>query len=179
MVEVTKKRGRKPIKMNQNNQQVQIEQPNETVEVVETDQSIQVEADTRRLERRRKRIPIVEQRRIMEIPNEDKDYYYRLEVDRDNNIERLLTGGYEIVDRNGKELTIDGRIQDPSWRHSAASQSVGNDQVAYLMRIPREWHEEDKLRKRQLLDEKTAMLKHKSIVGINPNQVYGEISVEG
>lgn len=156
MVEDMKKTGRKAAEVN---------------EVEETVQK-------RKLKRRRERVSLVEQSRIMSIPNKDESYVYRLVNDENESIERKLKAGYEIVDKNGSDLSIDGRLQDPSWRHSAASQSVGGGLQAYLMRIPREWYEEDKAKKKERLDEKTAMLKNKAIVGINQDQVYGEISVE-
>jgi hypothetical protein len=143
-------------------------------DVTEVDETVQ----KRKLKRRRERVSIIEQSRIMSIPNKDDSYVYRLVTDENEKIEQKLKAGYEIVDKSGEDLSIDGRLQDPSWRQSAASQSVGGGLIGYLMRIPREWYEEDKAKKRERLDEKTAMLKNKAIAGINQSQVYGEISVE-
>jgi hypothetical protein len=113
----------------------------------------------------------------MSIPNEDKSYVYRLVNDENEKIEKHLAAGYEIVDKEGNDLSIDGRLQDPSWRQSAASQSVGLGTIGYLMRIPREWHEEDRAKKQRALDEKSKALKQKAIPGINSDNVYGEISI--
>lgn len=130
-----------------------------------------------KLRRRRERIPITEQKRIMNIPNKDESYVYRLVNDVEDNLYRFLKGGYEIVDKDGEDLSIDGRLQDPSWRQSAASQSVGGGITAYLVRIPREWYNEDQQKKQRYLDDKTANLARKVIPGINDKNVYGEISI--
>lgn len=130
-----------------------------------------------KLKRRRERVPIIEQKRVMSIPNKDESYMYRLVNDVEDNVNRFLKGGYEIVDKNGFDLSIDGRLQDSSWRHSAASQSVGGGITAYLMRIPKEWYIEDQQKKQRYLDDKTANLARKVIPGINDKNVYGEISI--
>lgn len=131
----------------------------------------------RKLLKRRKRVPLVEQNRLMSFQRDD-DYVYRLVNDTGDRIERFRKAGYEIVDKNNQEIELDSRVQDPSWRHSALSQPVGEGIIAYCMRIPREWWEEDQKAKQKLIKESEDNMRRPSIKGVSQNRTYGEIKID-
>lgn len=108
---------------------------------------------TRLVREKRERIPLNEQRRIIGI-EKDPNYVYRLVNDTDRRVESFILAGYEIIDKDGNEIPVDKRMQDPSWRHSALSQPVGGGVTGYMMRIPREWWEEDQAKKHEKADQK-------------------------
>lgn len=150
---------------------------NNTISANEIDNPIS-ETFSSNLQKRRKRIPIIEQRRLTNIPNQDPDFYYRFVDDIENRLNKFFIAGYEIVDRDGSEISPDRRIQDPSWRQSALSQCVGGGIISYCMRIPRKWWEEDQIKKSKKLDEMQRSMTSGNIVGIPPQNTYGEVKIE-
>jgi hypothetical protein len=95
---------------------------------------------------RKKRTPLVAQKRLINFPK-DSEYTYRWVNDTEGNIHRYQKAGWEHVDTKGKELEVDQSFQDASWRQSALSQKVGGGITAYVMRIPKEIYDEDQERK--------------------------------
>jgi hypothetical protein len=91
---------------------------------------------------RKKRTPLVAQKRLISFPK-DSEYNYRWVNDTEGNIHRFQKAGWEHVDAKGKELEVDQNFQDASWRQSALSQKVGGGITAYVMRIPKEIYDED------------------------------------
>jgi len=133
------------------------------------------------LQRRKKRIPIIEQRRLMEIPNEDKSFKYRMvsgdPAEIDDLIFKYIAAGYEIVDKQGQPLEIEERFQDTSWKQSIACQSVGGGDIGILMRIPVEWWEEDQTKKQRTISSEIASRRKARIEGIPDEHVFGEVSI--
>jgi len=127
--------------------------------------------------KRRKRIRLTDQSRLMRIPNKDESrFMYRIENDVGDNISRLLDAGWDILDRQGKPLDRDVRTQDPSWRHSALSQPVGNNTIAYAMCIPREdWEEDQMAQEEELLKLERG---YNRIQNVSSDKVYGDVKID-
>lgn len=136
-----------------------------------SDNSSSVKAPTIK---RRKRISLQEQRRQASIPNKDPDFHYRWVNDK--NVEMVYWDGYELVDRNGHELDVDERIQDPAWRQSALSQKTGST-TAYCMKIPLKTWEKNQKEKLAKRDENYRE-KINTIEGVPKSLTYGEVKLD-
>lgn len=74
--------------------------------------------------------------------NMDPNYMYRLVNDKDGRIEKLQRIGYELV--RFDEHIGDYRVAEGSRLGSAVSKPVGNGTTGYLMKIPKEFYDEDR-----------------------------------
>jgi len=130
---------------------------------------------------KKKRVPIFEQHRILSFPM-DPNYVYRLaNDDNDGRIQQLLEAGYEIVDKNGKEIDVDVRTQDGSFRSSALCQPVGGGMIGYVMRIPKEDYEDDRKKEAAIIKmRERAIIKHVPVDSIEAKKTnfYGDVTIE-
>jgi len=130
------------------------------------------------LRERRKRIPLREQRRLLDIPDKDPNFVYRLVNDVNNRISSMRDSGYEIIDRTGQEIEdFDVRIQDSASKNSALCQSVGSGITAYVMRKPKEWYDEDKEKELEEIKKKEKATLTKDEGGKEIKDLYGEIKI--
>lgn len=103
-----------------------------------------------------KRTP-VGQRNRLSIETQDPNYHYRIvnvydsEGNPTNKLKERLAQGYEIDPDN--KTVGDSRVDIGSSLGSAAEFSVGKGAKAVIMRIPREYYEEDQASKMALIDE--------------------------
>lgn len=124
---------------------------------------------------RRRRIPLIHQRNLIEIENPDPAYVYYRANDEGDNIFRRLRAGWVIVDRSGNEIEIDEKMQDSSWKQKAFCQHVGDGVMAYMMKIPREFYEEDQRELDRITDLTEDGMYSGRIDGIAPSETYGKI----
>ncbi len=98
------------------------------------------------------RIPVASNRAPLQGRGRDHEkYFHRFVLEIDDRVARFLEGGYEIV-RRGKDGTAfyDEPTVDDSRRASregAYTRPAGRALQLVLMRIPREWWEEDQQKK--------------------------------
>lgn len=79
----------------------------------------------------------------------DPNYHYRVVNDVDGRISRFTEAGYEFVI---SDKTIgDKQATEGSALDSRTAKSVGGGRTGYLMRIKREWYEEDQKAKAELV----------------------------
>ena len=126
----------------------------------------------RREKRRPERIPL-HKRNVLTVSDKDKDpnYVYRMVNDKDDRIERFKEAGYEIV--NKKTDIGDPQVGEGSQVGTPVSKPVGNGRTGYLMRIKREWYDEDqaaKTAKNKLVE------KHLTKQPEKPGQ-YGKVEI--
>lgn len=97
---------------------------------------------------RKTRTPIDGIRTRLNVRGKDPDYEYYIVNDVDDRVERHKEAGWEVV--TDKETTIgERRVSAPTAEGSAKTVSVGQGLTGVLMRIKREWWEEDQARKVQ------------------------------
>ena len=125
---------------------------------------------------RPKRQP-VGQRSRLNVTGKDENYVYRFVNDIGDRIEMFREAGYEIVDRS-KHRIGDNRVDIAKPEGSAATVSVGvkpngDGMRAYLMRIPKEYYEEDQAAKRANNNSLVESMKQPNIDG-----AYGEITIK-
>jgi len=89
-----------------------------------------------------KRTPISRQRHILTWTNRDPAFVYRFFNDTGDRIEQAKAAGYEFVEKGSGE-SAEKRVATASSVDSREYRSVGNGIKAFLMRIPKEWYDED------------------------------------
>ena len=114
-------------------------------------------------------------RNKFEYINKDPAYEYRVAVDNDGTGDRLADlkdRGYELVPSGIHRLGT-GRVDESSQEGSVETMNVGAGNKGYLMRIKKEWYEEDKKEKQKKTDATELGLKNP----LNDGTLTGSISI--
>lgn len=114
---------------------------------------------------RPQRTPLAGRNRLA-VKNKEDGYVYRivnanLENDPDR-VERMQEAGYELVPSEKVGRVGDKRVDDPSPLGTASSISVGQGTRAVVMRIRKDWYDEDQRAKQAELDEIEQTMKRES-----------------
>lgn len=124
------------------------------------------EQNTRRsrdnTEQRAERVPLGIKRSKLAVKDQDPAYMYRWVNDVGGRILDAQNGGYEFVtDAKVGEGDVANRNASAGNRISrvVGKTDRGNAITAYLMRIRKEWYDEDQKAKKRQLDEVDAALK--------------------
>lgn len=102
--------------------------------------------------RKPRRMNVNGTRNVLTVTGKDPAYEYRVVNDDGDRISQFEEMGYEIV----KDQNIrvgDRRINNPTKEGSPIQASVGGGMKAYVMRIKRDWYEEDQAAKAAKIDE--------------------------
>lgn len=110
-------------------------------------------------------------RNILTVSGKDPNFVYRIVNDEDDRITRFKEGGYELVPDETVKVG-DNRANAASSMSSFKQLSVGGGKKAYLMRIRKEWYDEDQKEKQKRVDEQEATTKKKALSG-----TYGTLSI--
>ena len=86
-----------------------------------------------------KRTPITVRNRLS-VKDQDANYHYRIVNDVDDRIEQFKSNGYEVVENT---KVGDKRVDNASSLGSTSAISVGQGTKAVVMRIRKDWFEED------------------------------------
>ncbi|HET8688192.1 MAG TPA: hypothetical protein VFM18_16280 [Methanosarcina sp.] len=90
-------------------------------------------------------------RNRLTVHNKDSNYVYRIVNDQDDRVAAFQQNGWEVVP--AKDVRIgDKRVENASSTGSAAEISVGQGTKAVVMRIPKDWYEEDQRAKAENID---------------------------
>lgn len=104
--------------------------------------------------------------------NGDKDpnFHYRFVNDTGARIQNFKEAGYELVSDN--EIVVgDARVKDATDLGSAKCVVSDDGTHSYLMRIKKEWYEEDQAAKQGMILEQEAAMKN------NASQDYGTLKL--
>jgi hypothetical protein len=94
-------------------------------------------------------------RNVLTVQGKDPNYVYRIVNDTGDRVEQFKAGGYETV--SASEVQIgDRRVNAATPEGSIAQCSVGGGVKGVVMRIPKEWYEEDQLAKQKQVAETEA-----------------------
>ncbi len=126
-------------------------------------------AKTERAERP-KRVPVGGPRNILTVAQKDPNYVYRWVNDVPGRIAAFKEGGYEVVTSDNE--VGDKTVDRGSKLGSAITKSVGGQITAVLMRIPKEWYDEDQAAKQKDVDILEATMRDQSQRGD-----YGSVKV--
>lgn len=116
------------------------------------------------------RVP-VSQRNVLTVKGKDPNYVYRVVNDTDDRIAQFIEGGYELVDKEDTEVG-DKRASAGTAVGSKQQVSVGQGVKAYVMRIKKEWYDEDQARKQAFVNRQEASIKEKALDGN-----YGKLDI--
>lgn len=110
---------------------------------------------------RTKRTPIA-QRNILTVEGRDPDYSYRIVNDTGDRIQAFKDAGYEMV--LAKDVRVgDKRINSAAPEGSYAQVSVGAGQKAFVMKVPKEWYEEDQQAKQAKINALEQTMKSEAL----------------
>ena len=110
-------------------------------------------------------------RNKLSVKGGDPNYVYRIVNDVDDRVNDLKERGYEFETNNVQ--VGDKRVATPKQEGSPVKMSVGGGIQAYLMKIKKEWYEEDQLAKNQIVNETEEAIR------ANPTQDgnYGKVDI--
>ena len=118
---------------------------------------------------RPKRTPLGSRNRLS-FGKQDPNFVYRVINDQDDRLIHAQEAGYEYV--TGDEPLGDKRAAEGGKVDSRVSKPVGNNTRGYLMRIPRDYYNEDQDAKMKKVDETEQLLKKPSNSSVE--KAYGE-----
>jgi hypothetical protein len=114
---------------------------------------------------RKERVPFGVPQSRLTVTNADPNFVYRwVNDDGRGRLDRAITGGYEFVQGDSDIKVGTGSADANSDVGSRVSRIVGTQEGgagmrAYLMRIKREWYEQDQKAKQALIDENESAIK--------------------
>lgn len=129
--------------------------------------------------RRKKRVPIGQRQRIYIDPKLKKPgYKHRVVNDAEGRLDMFEEAGYEFV-RDPKIQIGDDRIENPSQMGSAVKTLVGKKpngepMFGYLMRIKKEWYDEDQQVKHEKIEDSMEAIKNQP----KKEGQYGSIKIQ-
>ena len=111
------------------------------------------------------------QRNVLTVTGKDANYVYRIVNDSGDRVQEFLDAGYEMVDASSVRVG-DKRVNAASAEGSVSQISVGQGQKAFVMRIKKEWYDEDQAAKQAHVDRLEATIKDKALDG-----TYGKLEI--
>lgn len=122
---------------------------------------------------RKKRIPVSgDQRNVLTVRNKQPDFEYRFVNVVNDRVQRFLDAGYEVVTQEEAGPIGDPRVDSSQGTSSIVEKGVGMGTKAVLMKIPKEFYEEDQANKQKRVDELEAMMKQDAKKGR-----YGDLTI--
>lgn len=104
--------------------------------------------------------------------DKDPNYVYRFVNDTGSRVANFQSAGYEIV-RDENLVVGDNRVFDPSASETGKKVISNDGTVSYLMRIKKEWHDEDQAAKQAYIDETEGAIKQTASQGAD----YGSVKL--
>lgn len=102
------------------------------------------------------RVPVSGHRDILTVVGKDDDFVYRWVLDKQEDgsrIQRFALAGYDFVQSENVRVGQDSVYQTKNVG-SIVRKPSGDGQYLYLMRIPKEWYQEDQDAKARVISEK-------------------------
>jgi len=106
----------------------------------------------------------VGQRNILTVKGKDPAFEYRIVNDVEDRITQFLDAGYEIVQSDSVEVG-DKRASNGTAVGSAKQLSVGQGTKAFVMKIRKEWYEEDQRAKQGQIAATESAIKDPTLNG--------------
>ena len=103
--------------------------------------------------------------------DKDPGFEYRFVNDTGSRIQNFKAAGYEFV--TGDDLIVgDNRVSDATDLGSAKRVISNDGTTSYLMRIKKDWYEEDQASKAAAIKEQEAAMKQEASTGM-----YGKLNI--
>ena len=110
-------------------------------------------------------------RNILTVAGKEPGYEYRIINDSGDRVQEFLDAGYELVKENSVKVG-DKRVNKSSAEGTVSQISVGQGQKAYVVRIKKEWYDEDQAAKQLKVNELESATKAKALDG-----TYGKLEI--
>lgn len=107
---------------------------------------------------RPRRTPLSTRNRL-DVKNKEDGYVYRIVNDVEDNVNRRIEQGYELVPKEAAGMVGDKRVDNISAPGSSSYLSVGQGTKATVMRIRKEWYDEDQAAKQTSVDDTEQTMK--------------------
>lgn len=107
-------------------------------------------------------------RQRMGVRNTDPNFEYRFVTDKDGRVDQFKDAGWDLA--TGSEEVGVSRLSVPTTEGSSKSIHVGNGDKGVLMKIRKDWYQEDQAAKQAFIQEKT-----QAILGDRSDGKYGDI----
>lgn len=117
-----------------------------------------------------KRVP-VGTRNILTVDGKDPNYSYRVINDTGDRVQEFLDAGYELVDAKSVRVG-DKRLNQASSEGSVSQISLGKGDKGFLVRIRKEWYEEDQATKQAKVQSIEDATRQKAL-----NGTYGKLDI--
>ena len=122
--------------------------------------------------RKARRTSISGGRNILTVSGKDPAYEYRIVNDDGDRVSQFEEMGYEVV--KDQNITVgDRRIANPTKEGSPIQVSVGGGTKAFVMRVPKEFFDEDRAAKDKHIDD----LERGTLKEARESADYGKVSV--
>ncbi len=128
---------------------------------------INAEKPTGRVERAK----INGRRNVLTVTGKDPDYEYRIVNDTGDRVAMMQERGYEIVTDDSVKVG-ERRIANPTKEGSPVMASVGGGTKGYVMRIKKEWYDEDQASKAKQIADMEQVMKKDAKEGM-----YGKLEI--
>ena len=110
-------------------------------------------------------------RNVLTVAGKDPNYEYRIVNDSGDRVQEMLDRDYEIV--NADDVRVgDKRVNAASSEGSVAQVSVGQGMKAVVMRIRKEWYEDDQKAKADHVDKLEDATRETAL-----NGTYGKLDI--
>src|SRR3990167_4017063 len=96
---------------------------------------------------RPKRVSLQDQRNKLTVTDKDPNFVYRYVNDVDDRIAKFKLGGYEVVEKKNHQIGDPLVDTGQATTTSIVEKAVGGRVKALLMRVPKEWYDEDQAKK--------------------------------
>jgi hypothetical protein len=110
-------------------------------------------------------------RNVLTVAGKDANYEYRIINDSGDRVQEFLEAGYELVKEDSVKVG-DKRVNKASAEGSVSQISVGQGQKAFVVRIKKEWYQEDQKAKQDQVDLQEKATKSKALDG-----TYGKLEI--
>lgn len=138
--------------------------------------------ESRESQARPKRVSVSDQRDKLNVLGLDtNNFYYRWVNDIDDRLLTFKNAGYEFVQKSEVKSLGDPTVDSSLGTDSRLRKGVGGGRIAYLMKLPLEFKQEDDARKEaELLETERAMRRLKKETGHSMSQEadYGNIDFQ-
>lgn len=127
-----------------------------------------------------KRVPINGFRDKLSVGGCDSNYVYRWVLDSNEGGQRIMqcnAAGYEFVTGEQGITVGQGSVYKSDNVGSIIRTPGGNGDFLYLMRIPKEFHDEDKLAKEKKINDIEDGMKRSTSKTVGADDLYGSVEI--
>jgi len=125
------------------------------------------------VKRRKRRTPVNGTRNVLNVRGKDPAFEYRIVNDTGDRIAAFEEQGWEVVTDNTIQIG-ERRVNNPTAKGSVVSASVGQGMKAVLMKIPKEFYQEDQEAKAAAIAETEADIKNRA----RQEGFYGKLEIK-